>query len=137
MTVADRPALRRRQLDRCSGIGPERRGRDSMLLAVRDRLPDPLVIHWDNGEPDILIGLDFLLLLTGALTIGVTALALLVGRCAAGSWRHTWATGALLAAFGLPVWLYGLAWAQRNGPVVYPPHPARCLALSRRRWRPT
>jgi len=93
----------------------------TMLLAVRDDLPDPLVLHWDDGKPDLHIGLDALLLLTGLLTLAVSAAVLVAGRLAAGSWRHTWSIGALVPAVGLPLSLYGVAWAQRHGPVEYPP----------------
>lgn len=93
----------------------------AMLLAVRDDLPDPLVLHWDDGRPDLHIGLDALLLLTGLLTLSVTAVILVAGRLAARSWRHTWSIGALVTAVGVPSCLYGVAWAQRHGPVEYPP----------------
>jgi hypothetical protein len=92
-----------------------------LLLSVRHQLPARVVLHWNDGEPDIRVSLSVVLMLTALLSIGLSTLILVLGRVAAGSWRHTWSSGALSAALAPALLLCGTTWAQRNGPVVAPP----------------
>lgn len=101
----------------------------SLLWSVSDQLPERIVLHWNDGQPDITATLATVLTLAAVLTLGLPALVLLAGRRLAGSWRHTWSSGALFAAVAPAVMIYGTAWAQRHGPVEYPPPSSMIIGV--------
>ena len=87
----------------------------SVVLAVRDSLPDDIVVRWDDLEPDLTTSLDGVLVLGAALTLVSCVTVLAIGAAMARSVRHGMAGYAAGVSLTLGIGFYAVVVTQATG----------------------
>lgn len=82
------------------------------VLAVRDSLPDDIVVRWDDLEPDVTMSLGGVLVLGAALTMVSCLSVLAIGAMMAGSVRHGLAGYATGVSLSLGIGFYAVVLTQ-------------------------
>jgi hypothetical protein len=82
------------------------------VLAVRDSLPDDIVVRWDDLEPDLTMSLGGVLVLGAALTMVSCLVVLAIGAVMARSVRHGLAGYATGVSLSLGIGFYAVVLTQ-------------------------
>lgn len=84
----------------------------SVVLAVRDSLPDDIVVLWDDLEPDVTMSLGGVLTLGAVMTLASCATVLAIGAAMARSVRHGMAGYAIGVSLTLGIGFYAVVVTQ-------------------------